>query len=262
MSPNFCPNPQGTAPLICFHDDDAGSELALEWLDVKSGKRLREYTTERDVLAVKFAPDGRTLALSTNRGGVVILSPEGRLIREIQLEGEVIDFAIGLGESPPVAILYRSKTYELYIDSKEKPPQRIQLSEKATSVAISPRGDRVSTYSNLKSGQWVRWRGPGTEAGEHLLSPKQAEYNGLLVSFDNWVLVGVDNSRLAAILDAEKLWEIPIQTEEGAMLYALAQTTEGKVSDQDGALVKGSLLVATDDGKLQLWNWFPAQLPN
>lgn len=248
--------------LICFHDDDAGAEIAIDWLDEKTGKKIRNYPTEVDVLALKLSPDHGAIGLSLNRGRYTLLSPEGRVLREGEIQGEIIDFTVGPGPEFRTAILYQAKgdkkkrrVLRFSLSKSSQPEDFLAPDDRALSIAQSGGGKILATYSNSSQGQWLSiWSGVAVDRIR--LGAGEAEFHSSVVEFENLFLAGLDNSKLVAVDFAETRgvsWEIPIQTEEGSMLYTFSASAPTSVLGRQGS--PALLVLASDDGKIQAWEW-------
>lgn len=248
--------------LICFHDDDAGAEIAIDWLDEKTGKKIRNYPTEVDVLALKLAPDHGAIGLSLNRGRYTLLSPEGKVLREGEVPGEIIDFTVGPGPDFRTAILYQSKgdkikrrVVRFSLSKASQPEDFLAPDDRALSIAQSGGGKIFATYANSSQGQWLSlWNGVAVDRIR--LGAGEAEFHSSVAEFENLFLAGVDNSKLVAVDFSGTRgvsWEIPIQTEEGSMLYTFSASAPSSIQGIRGS--PALLVLASDDGKIQAWEW-------
>jgi hypothetical protein len=240
--------------IVCYHDDDAGPNVAFDVYDW-TGKKLSSYGIRNDVLTLKVSRDEQNLVLGLTRGQITFFRGDFKKPTWKQkVNGEIADVAVSSGERPKVAVLF----------NKPRKGQRIavfdfqghQLSEGEPSDHVSQLelaidGTAVFAYGNGPRGQNLAFFALGTDKDLDQTWIRQdaryADYSApmlviadsAIIGFEEFTPAGRDTHLLGFGSDGKILWDVPLQTDQGAYLYAQAYSPE-----------QALLAVGTDDSRL------------
>ena len=205
----------------------------VEVFNASTGERLLAFRTTSNAFAVRFSPDGRTLATSgkdsvilreadtgqerltlTNPGAYfsIAFSPDGR-----RVAGAASAFAAGVGAGATVVVWDAATGQEVLTTGRH--------TTSVLCVCFSPDGERLATASEDRSARiW------DANTGQELRALKAA-------SLFQWVAFSPDGKYLAtANLDhTAKLWDIAkvrdsFTVEEGPALYRAALNSTGETA--------------------------------
>jgi outer membrane protein assembly factor BamB len=242
--------------ILCYHDDDAEPQVAFdifEW----DGKKSYSFPIKNDVLSLKVSADEQNVALGLTKGVVHYVGPDFKSAWNRKVKGEIADVAVSAGENPQIAVLYnepkKGQKISLF-DENGKLLGEGQSSVHVSQLEISPAGGQVLGYGNGPKGQNLALFDLEGSADKPELAQKwyrgdarYADYASSMVVSQELAIIGfediLNNGRhshlIAFDFDGKVKWNIPVQTEEGAYLYA-----------QGYAPQSSFLAVGTDDATL------------
>jgi outer membrane protein assembly factor BamB len=244
--------------ILCHHDDDSLPGVAFTVLSL-NGKVKQRFQIPQDLLVLKISADESRIALGMVKGRIWILDPTFKKIADRRVDGEIVDLSLASGPQPAGAewsalvnvnglgqqLIAMNPSGKLrWQQTLEAPHQQIELSEDGSLTAI---------YGNGPKGQLVSLLGtPAFGEGRLTLlwsyrAPRYADYNQRIDFSGEDIVLGFEevtertrHSHVVALQRSGQLnWDIPIQSEEGAYLYARGMTSKS-----------GLLVLGTDDGRL------------
>ncbi|MFZ9595954.1 MAG: hypothetical protein ACO3A2_07740 [Bdellovibrionia bacterium] len=243
--------------IICYHDDDNDPKVGFVVYDWK-GHRLSSFPVEKDILALKLSKDQRHLAIGLAGGQVLLFSPELKPLWTQTISGEVVDLAVSSGESPWVAVLYRSDQ-----DPKAQRVARFDVhgrtapvltpSAPIKQVEVSSDGKSIFYYGNSSSGEVYGRLVAGESGASSTLGawrkgePVPSEFSTALTLSLDRVFIGVESSAgfvrqghlLGFTYEGEMKLDLPLPLAQNAHIYQLQWAEEGAF-----------LVVALDDGQI------------
>ena len=242
--------------VLCFHDDDAEPQIAFDVFDLKGHKEFSAPTT-RDVLALKVAEDASVFTLSQVEGYLILYSARDfKPLWERKVEGEILDLDATGGENPRVAVLYfRPKLGRrlVVIDAKGVGPE-VAVEPAVRQIEWAEQGSSVTLYGNSQEGQTLVSYGVPAEGAPQLKwerrDSRSADYSSSALAGKQVVWMGFEKNtsetRTSSLLgydgEGKLLWNLNLETEDGAYLYAKAFSEKA-----------GLMAVGTDDGRLSLF---------
>ncbi len=263
--------------VICYHDDDAGPDVAFDVLDW-DGKKVGGFPIQKDIVAFKFSDDQKSLAIALNSGEVVLFDSELKPVWRRKLDGEIVDLAVAGSEQsnliPPasssptpspssisrfrVAALVRTdrKTQQVeFLDDQGQTLGHVTPSFPVEQLESSPDGQIALYYGNSATGQWIAGASFSSlkevwKQGE----PSSSRYSGSINLSPGLIWAGVEHRS-----------EKPIQRESRVFIFDL---NGNKVHDLDLpkddtaylfshriAMVPNWFVVGTDDAKLSVYQF-------
>ena len=282
---------QSLKKILCYHDDHSDSQVAFDVLDWR-GKKILSHPTRSEVVALKVAADQKQIGFVTAQGEVRVLNSEFQIIQSQQIEGEVIDVAVASSvplpaASPPplsipqlllkttpqtgdqalshpqaqdlsaqFAVLYRDLEKNLKVSVFNSSAQLIQTlapSFKAQQLELSAQGSILYYYGNTSQGQWVGssqapfkkedWK-RGEKIPSDYIAPLHVGSDTVWMGYEKQVSNQRESRLLALNTGGDVSWDLSIPKASQAYIY-----THHPVFSLPG------VLVATDDGKLSLFQW-------
>ncbi len=250
--------------FLCFHDDDAESDIAFDLYDHKGRKRA-EYPAIRDVLGLKMSVNLRHWVMWHAGGSLQVFgleSVKGSVVQplaQVQVLGEVVDAAILPGKAPRVAALYNEgKAQRLRVwDFAGRLISEGSPSVRVDQLEFGATGTALVAYGNSDQGQYIEYF-EAAPAAAKLNSkwirglPQFADYSSHLMSAVDLALIGYEEvnnaSRLSCVLafdpSGELRWKLPLISDEGSYFYAYAFASLSRI-----------LAVGTDDGNLSVFKF-------
>jgi len=86
----------GAQKILCYHDEDAESDIAFDIFDLK-GKKLLSYPVSSDVLTLKLSRDKQNILLGLTHGEMILIGPDFKTKWKRKLNGEIVDLAVSDG---------------------------------------------------------------------------------------------------------------------------------------------------------------------
>ena len=257
--------------VICYHDDDAGPDVAFDVLDW-DGKKIGGFPIQKDIVAFKFSDDQKSLAIALNGGEVILFDSELKPAWRRKLDGEVVDLAVAGSEqsnlistaSPSpisrfrVAVLVRAdrKTQQVeFLGDQGQSLGHVIPSFPVEQLESSPDGQIAFYYGNSFAGQWVAGASfPELKEIWKQGEPSSSRYSGSINLSPGLIWAGVEHRS-----------EKPIQRESRVFIFDL---NGNKVHDLDLpkddtaylfshriAMVPNWFVVGTDDAKLSVYQF-------
>jgi hypothetical protein len=223
--------------ILCYHDDDAEPQIAFdifEW----DGKKSFAYPIKSDLLTLKISPDDLHVAMGLTRGQVILVGSDFKQVWSRKVKGEIADIAVSAGDDLQVAVLYNEpkKGQRIALFDKEgKQKAEGEATVHVSQIEMSPAGDQILGYGNGPKGQNLALFGLEGPSDKPELKQKwyrgdarYADYATQMVVSQELAIIGfediLDSGRhshlMAFDFDGRVKWNIPLETEEGAYLYA------------------------------------------
>jgi len=246
--------------IVCYHDDDAAPGTAFDVLDW-SGKKLLSYPASSDILVLKSSSDEKRIAIGLTRGQVILFNEKLKVLWTKQVPGEILDLAVSSGDSPQVVVLFHSAKQGQKVsvfDVKGKTISTIPPSAHVEQIEMSPDGGSILLYGNSPKGQNLAFfnvdPSQGLQEKWHWGSERYADYSSSLSVEQGVAWIGFEDVQekerqshlLGFDFQGQVKWDIPLETEVGAYLYAHSYSSE-----------KSLLGVGTDDAVLTLFRVKP-----
>jgi len=245
--------------ILCYHDEDAGSELAFEIMDL-NGKKLLSFPVSRDVLVLKLSRDRQNILLGLTHGELILVGPDFKTRWKRSISGEIVDVAVADGNNPTAAVLYDP------IRKTSIPAQRSMALLDSTGKSIAEQGlesrmeqiefthdSNLLLYGSLSTTAVVAQYSPNLETKKFLKqwdrkAETYANYSARLLMSQNYAIVGFDDienperhSHIRVFdFRGQLLWDIPLLSEEGSYLYV-----------QDFSERTKTLIIGMDDGSVK-----------
>lgn len=246
--------------FICFHDDDAESQVAFE-LYTRRGEKLLSFPIAHDALSMRVSADERNSVVALVGGEIIFFDTALHEVWRHKVAGEVVDAAVSGGESPRVAVLYnipggpgRAQGIELF-DAGGESIAKLTPATRLGQVALTPSGEGLVTYGNGVQGQFAAFQSlpSGVEIWHHA-SPHPAGFASNVIVTQERVIIGFENEDegagrnhvLAFGFDGVLRWDVPLPTRDGGYLYA-----------DSFSPARGLLTVGTDDGVVSAFRIAP-----
>lgn len=233
--------------FLCYHDDDAESDIAFEILDWE-GKKISSYPISSDILDLEVSEDERKSVIALTRGEVVLLGPEFRPVWKARVQGEISHTAVSGGSNPQVVVLYDSKKISgrqklEKFNEKGSVAASIQPQFRIEKIAFSSDGKNLFAYGNAPTGQTVALYDADLREKWKRVGPRRADYSSNLIVAQDLAVVGFEDLRghsrhnhiLAFDLNGSVKWNLPLQLEEGAYNFSVGRELIAVGAD-DGTL--------------------------
>ncbi|MBI4925707.1 MAG: hypothetical protein HY843_07265, partial [Bdellovibrio sp.] len=235
--------------IICYHDEDAGPNVAFDLLDF-NGKKLKFFPIKKDILNLKISNDEKQIAFSLTHGEVYLLKSDGNEKWHKKINGEILDLDVSSGDHPKVAVLFlTAKGQKLIVfDENGKtqaegiPPAHMEQ------IEIAPLNMHLVLYGNNSQGQNLllfEGQKKTLKAKWHISGAKYVDFTPSVQVTKDFILMSYEDSDtkhnhvLLFDFEGKLLADIALQTEEGAYLYSHSFAEE-----------RAYLYIATDDSTL------------
>ncbi|HCM41345.1 MAG: hypothetical protein A2X97_07510 [Bdellovibrionales bacterium GWA1_52_35] len=228
----------GAQKILCYHDEDAESDIAFDIFDLK-GKKLLSYPVSSDVLTLKLSRDKQNILLGLTHGEMILIGPDFKTKWKRKLNGEIVDLAVSDGKEPTAAVLYdqaQKKTVTTqrslgFFDSSGKLSAEQPLAGKMEKLEFtSP--DSVLLYGNSPGttvlAQYSKVSGKkALTENWNRVAESYASYSSNFFVSEHYAIIGFDDIESAErhsharIFDfnGQLLWDIPLLTRDGSYLY-------------------------------------------
>lgn len=253
-----------SARIICYHDDDARPEVAFETYDLGGNKQLT-FPAKLDALVMRTAYDDSLFALGFVDGWVSLFSPKPEAIWQKRMKGEVVDLAIAPSSLPAgarVAVLQQLGTggqRVSVLNFKGKLIAEFVPEHHSEQLAFQPGvPNHIALYGNGPAGQMlslVDYEARPTPAGQKgIVSlwkqsvPRAADFSSTLSVSASAISLGFEGaedrrpSLHGYAWDGRRLWMVPVESDEGAYLFAHAQAAAQRL-----------VYIGTDDSRVSAY---------
>ena len=257
--------------VVCYHDDDAGPDVAFDLLDW-DGKKVGSFPIQKDIVAFKFSDDQKGLAIALSGGEVILFDLELKPVWRRKLDGEVVDLAVaGLEQSNlpssasptpvpgfRVAALVRTpkKTEQVeFLGDQGQTLGQVTPSFPVEQVESSHDGQSVYYYGNSAAGQWIA--GASLSSLKELWKqgePSGSRYSGSINLSPGLIWAGVEHTSANPIqrdsrvfvfdLNGKKVHDLDLPADDTAYLFS-----------HRIAMVPNWFVVGTDDAKLSIYQF-------